>query len=148
MTSELESVLSDLIDGEDVCAETLAAALREPGATETLVDFARSRRAVAGGDERPSDRFYASMKPLMQPQAEWRMAAWQPLPWLAVAALLVLVALGSAMLGRVTAPTVEREGGVYCTDRTGAAHLPGTMTKIDGLVQECVTRGDWFPVVR
>ena len=59
---EASEVLSAFLDGEAVDAAALAAALAEPGARETLIDFVRLRAAVADDDDRPSDAFVQRMR--------------------------------------------------------------------------------------
>jgi hypothetical protein len=51
-------VLSRLVDGESVDPGELARALRQPGAVETLLDFAELRQRMRALDDQPGARFY------------------------------------------------------------------------------------------
>ena len=53
-----EIVLSRLVDGESVDPGELERALRQPGAVETLLDFAELRQRMHARDDQPSERFY------------------------------------------------------------------------------------------
>jgi hypothetical protein len=149
MTNESEALLSDLVDGLDVDPDGLAAALRERDAADTLVAFARIRHQLTTDDERPSQSLYTTIRQALEAPPP-RKAVRQLLPWFAVAALVAMAVIGGALLGRITSPVQDPSETpvAYCTDRSGAAHKPGTMVLVDGLTQECVARGDWFPVVR
>jgi hypothetical protein len=148
MTNESESLLSDLMDGPDVDPDRLAVALAEPGAAETLVAFARVKRQFGQCDERPSAAFYASMQPVLS-ESHRPEARPRPRLLLAVAALLLLATVIGGVLGRRTAPATERfASAAYCMDRYGSAHQSGQTAFVDGLTQECVTRGTWIPVIR
>ncbi|MGE5360619.1 MAG: hypothetical protein ACM3NQ_16510, partial [Bacteroidales bacterium] len=98
MKVESEQLLSDLVDGERVNPDALAAVLREPGASEVLVEYARIHQAVMDGGEEPSATFYKNVRAeLSAPRRahlEWRR--------LAAAAALVVSTLGGAWIGRVT----------------------------------------------
>lgn len=148
MTNESETLLSDLVDGLDVDPDQLKVALAEPGASETLVAFARVRRQFGQCDERPSSGFYSAMRPVLEGT---RGVDAQPRPrlLLAVAAVLLLTTVVGGVLGRITAPKTETPvSGGYCMDRYGASHRSGQTAFVDGLTQECVTRGGWIPVIR
>lgn len=58
---EGSEILSAFVDGEPVEPGELAAALAEPGARETLIDFVRLRVAVAA-DGKPSETFTRRMR--------------------------------------------------------------------------------------
>jgi hypothetical protein len=58
---DASEVLSAFVDGEAVDGGALAAALAEPGARETLIDFVRLRAAVTN-DSRPSEAFVRGMR--------------------------------------------------------------------------------------
>ena len=149
MTNESEALLSDLVDGLDVDPERLAAALQEPDAAETLVAFTRITRQIRGDDARPSQSFYTAVHKVLETPRP-RRSIPVLLPWFAVAALVLVAAAGGALLGRFTALLQHPSDApvAYCTDRSGSAYRPGASTTVDGLTQECVARGDWFPVVR
>jgi len=102
MKAESEELLSLLVDGEQVDPDALAAALAEPDATETLVQYARVHRAVLNPDMRPSDQFYEKM--CRQLDAGPR----RTIPWraaLAAAAVIVVSVLGGMWLGWSMLPT-------------------------------------------
>lgn len=100
MKVESERLLSDLVDGELVDPDALAAVLREPGAFEVLVEYARIHQAVMDGGEEPSATFYRNVRAELRPphrrRSEWRR--------LAAAAALVVSALAGAWIGRATFP--------------------------------------------
>jgi hypothetical protein len=61
MTMESSEVLSAFVDGEPVDAGALVAALSQPGARETLIDFVRLRAELVD-EERPSGAFVRRMR--------------------------------------------------------------------------------------
>lgn len=100
MSLESEQLLSDLVDGERVDPDALATALREAGAVEVLVDYARIHERVVDGSEEPSATFYQNVRTEIG-RAKRARPMWRGL---AAAAALVLCALGGAWIGRATLP--------------------------------------------
>jgi hypothetical protein len=84
--------ISAFVDGEPVDADHLAAALEDPDARATLVDFVRMRAAVRAGDS----PLPASLNRFRKPP----MVTVRLLRWPAVAALLVLVFLAGLLAPR------------------------------------------------
>ena len=119
MKAESEELLSLLVDGEQVDPDALAAALAEPDATETLVQYARVHRAVLNPETRPSDQFYQKMR--RQLEAGPR----RTIPWraaLAAAAVIVLSVLGGMWFGWSMQPA--RTVSVPVAVRTPSAPPP------------------------
>jgi negative regulator of sigma E activity len=59
-------MLSAFFDGEPVEPDLLATALREPGAAELLVEFARLRTAVQADTSHPTEEFCESMRETLE----------------------------------------------------------------------------------
>jgi hypothetical protein len=96
MTRDPLEVLSELMDGEPVEPDVLAAALLAPGAREALVDFARLRAAMGADDSRPSASFYQGVGRTAAAGRQPRPVAWRVVQGLAAAVVLALAGLGAA----------------------------------------------------
>jgi negative regulator of sigma E activity len=84
-------VLSAFFDGEAVAPELLAASLREPGAVDFLVDFARLRTAVHADTSRPTEEFCESMRETLG-RGDARRGSHRRLVQMSLAASLALAA--------------------------------------------------------
>jgi len=84
-------VLSAFFDGEPVEPELLAASLREPGALDFLVDFARLRAAVHADTSRPTEEFCESMRETLG-RGDARRGSHRRLVQMSLAASLALAA--------------------------------------------------------
>jgi hypothetical protein len=66
MSSNHREMLSAFFDGEPVEPDLLASALREPGAADLLVEFARLRAAVQADTSHPTEEFCESMRETLE----------------------------------------------------------------------------------
>lgn len=107
METDVDEMLSALVDGEDVDPAKLASALLVPGAREALVDFVRLRVAVVG-DQEPSQGLLGTMRKRLGGGRHLARVP-RPLRLLAATAVLALATVGALDLGRLLRPQRSTE---------------------------------------